>query len=123
LAEIYALDHVQLAMPEGEEDTARGFYRDVLGLNEVAKPAPLAGRGGVWFEKGSLKLHLGTEKDFRPARKAHPALLVKDINAFQKSCEAGGCATKSDSDLPDYSRFYIDDPFGNRIEILEPQNT
>lgn len=120
MAEIYALDHVQLSMPEGEEEKARGFYRDILGLEEVAKPTSLAARGGVWFEKYTLKLHLGVEKDFRSARKAHPALLVKDIDTFQQSCEASGYTTMRDDSLPGYDRFYIDDPFGNRIEILEP---
>lgn len=120
MAGIYGLDHVQLAMPEGEEDKARAFYRDILGLDEVAKPASLAGRGGVWFEKGALKLHLGVEKDFKPARKAHPAFLVNDINVFQNACEVSGYTTIRDNSLPGYDRFYINDPFGNRIEILEP---
>ncbi len=70
---IVAIDHVQLAMPAGEEDKARAFYNGLLGLAEVAKPAELAKRGGAWFEVGSMKVHLGVESEFVPARKAHPA--------------------------------------------------
>lgn len=116
---IYALAHVQLAMPPGEEDRARAFYRDVLGLAEVPKPADLAARGGVWFEAGTLKLHLGVEQDFRPARKAHPALLVHNLQALIERCESAGYATAIDMPLPGYKRVYVADPFDNRIELLE----
>jgi len=116
---IYALDHVQLAMPPGEEARARAFYRDVLGLVEVLKPADLAARGGVWFEAGSLKVHLGVEQDFRPARKAHPALLVHDLQTLVQRCEAAGYQITTDMLLPGYDRVYVADPFGNRIELLE----
>ena len=116
---IYALDHVQLAMPPGEEDRARAFYHDVLGLMEVPKPAALAARGGVWFASGSLKLHLGVEQDFWPARKAHPALLVHNLPALIERCQSAGYATATDMPLPGYERVYVSDPFGNRIELLE----
>ncbi len=116
---IYALDHVQLAMPPGEEDRARAFYRDVFGLAEVPKPADLAARGGVWFEAGTLKLHLGVEQDFRPARKAHPALLVHDLQALVQRCEAAGYRITTDVPLKGYDRVHVADPFGNRIELLE----
>jgi len=116
---IYALDHVQLAMPPGEEDRARAFYRDVLGLVEVPKPAALAARGGVWLEAGSLKLHLGVEQNFRPARKAHPALLVHDLPALIERCQSAGYATTSDIPIEGYDRVHVADPFGNRIELLE----
>lgn len=76
---VHAIDHVQLAMPAGEEEKARAFYTGVLGIGEKPKPPHLAKRGGVWFEDRSLKIHLGVEKDFRPAKKAHPALLVEDV--------------------------------------------
>ena len=117
---IYGLDHVQLAMPAGEEATARAFYGDVLGLTEVPKPANLAKRGGVWFEGGSLKLHLGVEPDFRPARKAHPALLVRGLAALMERCQAAGVEPATDEPLEGYQRCYVIDPFGNRIELLEP---
>jgi catechol 2,3-dioxygenase-like lactoylglutathione lyase family enzyme len=116
---IYALDHVQLAMPPGEEDRARAFYRDVLGLTEVPKPAALAARGGVWFEAGSLKLHLGIEPDWRPARKAHPALLVHNLQMLVQRCQAAGYSITTDVPLEGYDRVYVADPFGNRIELLE----
>src|SRR6478736_8418196 len=76
---ILAIEHVQLAMPPGGEDDARAFYAGLLGIPEVPKPPELAKRGGVWFESGPLKIHLGVEADFRPARKAHPALLVTEL--------------------------------------------
>lgn len=116
---ILALDHVQLAMPAGGEDKAREFYRDVLGLTEVPKPANLAGRGGVWFAAGTLKLHLGVEAQFRPARKAHPALLVANLPALIEACKRAGYAATTDEPLEGYNRAYLSDPFGNRVEVLE----
>ncbi|MBA2387801.1 MAG: glyoxalase [Acidimicrobiia bacterium] len=110
------IDHVQLAMPVGAEDQARAFYTGVLALTEVPKPEPLRARGGCWFEAGSVKLHLGAEDDFRPARKAHPALLVDDLRALVRT--TGIDITWSD-ELPEVRRGYVDDPFGNRIELIE----
>lgn len=118
--QIYGLDHVQLAMPRGREDDARAFYADALGLREVPKPPNLAQRGGVWFEGGDLRLHLGVEDDFRPARKAHPALLVRELPALVHRCEERGVGVTRDEDLPGFDRVYVNDPFGNRIELLEP---
>jgi len=118
--EVLRLDHVQLAMPAGHEDEARRFYRDILGIPEMPKPPALAARGGVWFERGDLKIHLGVDKQFVAARKAHPALLVADLPALIAKVEAAGIAVKSDEPLDGFLRVYIDDPFGNRIEFLEP---
>lgn len=118
--QIIALHHVQLAIPEGGEDTALGFYRDILGLPQVPKPAELAARGGVWFETGELRLHLGTERDFRPAQKAHPAFQVTDLAALIKHLDAHGIHARPDDKLAGFTRVYVDDPFGNRIELLEP---
>jgi catechol 2,3-dioxygenase-like lactoylglutathione lyase family enzyme len=120
---VLTLDHVQLAMPAGGENMARAFYRDVLGLTEVPKPANLVGRGGVWFAAGTLKLHLGVEAEFRPARKAHPALLVANLPALLEACEHAGYAATVDEPLEGYNRAYLSDPFGNRIEVLEPVET
>jgi catechol 2,3-dioxygenase-like lactoylglutathione lyase family enzyme len=117
---IVGIDHVQLAMPEGGEDRARGFYVDVLGFTEVPKPANLAKRGGVWFVSGNAQVHLGIEKDFRPARKAHPAFLVINLAEMRKSCERAGLIMIDDEPLPGYQRMYVNDPFGNRIEMLQP---
>jgi catechol 2,3-dioxygenase-like lactoylglutathione lyase family enzyme len=113
------LDHIQLAMPEGGEEAARGFYDGLLGLSEVEKPDNLKKRGGCWFEKGAIKVHLGVEKDFRPARKAHPAFLVEDLAALVARLEQAGVAARRDEPLPGYDRVYVDDPFGNRIELME----
>lgn len=117
---VVGLDHVQLAMPEGREDEARAFYGGVLGFAEQVKPDNLRKRGGVWFAKGQLKLHLGVEAGFRPARKAHPAFRVENLAELRARCEAAGFVTVDDEPLPGYRRFYVDDPFGNRIECLEP---
>lgn len=117
---IYAIEHVQLAMPPGQEDRARSFYTGVLGIPERPKPAPLARRGGVWFEDGPLKIHLGVEEDFRPARKAHPALLVEGLAEFIRRCEQVGGPVVTDEPLAGFNRVCVSDPFGNRIELLEP---
>jgi catechol 2,3-dioxygenase-like lactoylglutathione lyase family enzyme len=116
---IFALDHVQLAMPAGAEDAARTFYGEVLGLTEIPKPPNLAKRGGVWFEGGTLKLHLGVEHDFRPAKKAHPALLVDGLDELSAKLQAAGVAVVTDEPLEGYNRVYVSDPFGNRIELME----
>lgn len=114
------LHHIQLAMPAGEEEAARRFYGDVLGMTERPKPEPLRRRGGVWFTAGATEMHLGVEADFRPARKAHPAFRVSDLAALRARLEAAGCATREDEPLPGFQRFYADDPFGNRLEFLQP---
>jgi catechol 2,3-dioxygenase-like lactoylglutathione lyase family enzyme len=113
------LDHVQLAMPPGGEALARAFYHGILGIPEVAKPAELAGRGGCWFERGDLKVHLGVEADFRPARKAHPGLIVAGLAAFTERLQAGGYAVRAEQPTPGAQRVFVDDPFGNRIELIE----
>ena len=114
------LDHVQLAMPAGREDEAVAFYEGLLGIPRRPKPPHLAARGGCWFEDGELKVHLGVDPDFRPARKAHPALEVEDLTALIRSLVDAGCRVVDDEPLPGYDRAYVDDPFGNRIELLEP---
>lgn len=116
---ILSLDHVQLAMPPGGEAQARAFYATVLGLIEVPKPAHLAVRGGCWFERGAVRIHLGVDKDFRAARKAHPALLVDDLRALAAALIAAGFATRDGEPLEGYVRIDVNDPFGNRIELME----
>jgi len=113
-----AIDHVQLAIPPGEENTTRRFYRDLLGMNEIAKPPELAKRGGCWFESGTVQIHLGVEPDFRPARKAHPALLCSDYDALTARLRAAGVETREDDSIPGVRRCRIPDPFGNRIELI-----
>lgn len=117
--DLHGIDHVQLAMPAGREGDARAFYEGVLGIPEVPKPEVLAGRGGCWFELGATRVHLGVEADFRPARKAHPALLVGDLARFVG--ERGLHATWAD-DVPGLVHAYVDDPFGNRIELVEARS-
>ena len=117
---VRGIDHVQLAMPRGREDEATDFYQGLLGIARVPKPAALDARGGCWFGDGELKIHLGVEDDFRPARKAHPALLVDDLPALVSRLVASGVAVRDDEELEGYDRVYVDDPFGNRLELLEP---
>jgi catechol 2,3-dioxygenase-like lactoylglutathione lyase family enzyme len=117
---VLSLEHVQLAMPAGGESEARKFYSGVLGIPEVPKPPHLAVRGGAWFEIGRLKIHLGVEADFRPARKAHAALLVEGLGQLVEALQASGYPVVSDEPLDGYHRVYVSDPFGNRIELMEP---
>jgi catechol 2,3-dioxygenase-like lactoylglutathione lyase family enzyme len=116
---ITRLDHVQLAMPPGGEAEARAFYEGVLGIPEVPKPANLITRGGSWFERGQLKIHLGVDADFRPARKAHPAFLVDNLSSLIAAITGAGFVVTTDEPLEGFDRVYVNDPFGNRIELLE----
>ena len=117
------LDHVQLAMPAGGEAQARSFYADLLGLPEVPKPPHLAVRGGCWFERGALKVHLGVDGDFRPARKAHPAFLVSGLAGLLERLRSAGVPIVDDEPLEGFDRAYVDDPFGNRIELIEDDSS
>jgi catechol 2,3-dioxygenase-like lactoylglutathione lyase family enzyme len=123
MSHILALDHVQLAMPVGGEAEARRFYEGVLGLTEVAKPAHLAQRGGCWFEQGAVRIHLGVEADFRPAKKAHPALVVDGLETLGAKLAAAGFSVRPGDYLEGYDRVDVDDPFGNRIELMRPKET
>jgi catechol 2,3-dioxygenase-like lactoylglutathione lyase family enzyme len=116
---LVSIDHVQLAMPAGEEQVAVPFYMDLLGLERQEKPAPLAARGGCWFSNGSVTLHLGVEEAFRPAKKAHPALLVENFDDLCAKLIEAGHDVRFDHELPGVRRCYVDDPFGNRIELIE----
>jgi catechol 2,3-dioxygenase-like lactoylglutathione lyase family enzyme len=117
---IKSLDHIQLAMPAGREAEARAFYADLLGIPETPKPANLAKRGGCWFEGGAIKVHLGVDKDFRPASKAHPAFIVEDLASLIAGLAQAVHPARQDEPLPGYTRVFIDDPFGNRIELMQP---
>jgi catechol 2,3-dioxygenase-like lactoylglutathione lyase family enzyme len=110
--------HVQLAAPAGSEPLMREFYAGLLGLTEIPKPAVLAARGGAWFLGPGLEIHIGIEEDFRPARKAHPGVLVADLDVLADRLRAAGHQVRPDDLLPGYRRFYVDDPVGNRLELL-----
>lgn len=114
-----AIDHVQLAMPLGGEEAARQFYRDLLGMVEIPKPPELAKRGGCWFESGEVQIHLGVEKDFRPAKKAHPALRCRDYAALIGRLSEASVSVAEVDDIPGLRRCHLHDPFGNRIELLD----
>jgi catechol 2,3-dioxygenase-like lactoylglutathione lyase family enzyme len=118
---VVGIDHVQLAMPAGREAEARAFYGGLLGIPERAKPPELAARGGAWFESGALKIHLGVDPEFRPARKAHPALLVRDLRGLVGRLAAAAAVAVVEDPLDGFDRVYVDDPFGNRLELLEPR--
>lgn len=118
-ARVLGLDHVQVTAPRGEEARARAFYGETLGLEETPKPEVLAGRGGAWYRVGDLQLHLGLEDDFAPARKAHPAFLVNDLDAVRARLAAAGCPIGEDAEIPGYRRFETRDPFGNRLELMQ----
>ena len=114
------LHHMQLAMPRGEEESARAFFAGVLGMTEIDKPPVLAGRGGAWFRAGAVELHLGVEDGFRPARKGHPGILVDDLDEVVARLHGADQQVTWDADFPGYRRVYAVDPFGNRLEFLEP---
>lgn len=117
---ILAIDHVQLAMPIGEEEKARDFFVNILGFHEIPKPAELAKRGGAWFESENVQLHIGVEADFHPARKAHPAFIVDDLDALITKVQNAGYETDtSQPPLDGYKRSHVFDPFGNRIEVMQ----
>ena len=117
---ITSIDHIQIVIPPGEEDTARSFYVNVLGFTEIPKPPVLAKNGGAWFQSDAVQLHIGIEKDFHPARKAHTAFIVTDLSAMLEKIEhAGFEIDNSQPPLDGYKRVHIFDPFGNRIELME----
>jgi catechol 2,3-dioxygenase-like lactoylglutathione lyase family enzyme len=120
---ITSIDHVQLAMPPGQEQRATDFYSGLLGLRRVAKPPNLETRGGCWFEGGAVKLHLGVEPGFRPAKKAHVALLIEGLADLAQRLAAAGVAVRADEPLEGYDRVYVDDTFGNRLELMEISRT
>ncbi len=114
-----AIDHVQLAAPKGSEDEARKFFSGIFGFEEIEKPAELKKRGGAWFQFGSVQIHVGVEEDFVPAKKAHPAFEVENIEELKKHLSVSGVEYLEDDKLPGANRMYVSDPFGNRIELLE----
>jgi catechol 2,3-dioxygenase-like lactoylglutathione lyase family enzyme len=116
---IIRIHHVQLAMPPDGEERAVAFYEGILGIPRVPKPANLAARGGCWFERGELRIHVGIEADFRPATKAHPALVVEGLRAFVEQLRAVSIGVREGEPLGGFDHVYVDDPFGNRIELLE----
>jgi catechol 2,3-dioxygenase-like lactoylglutathione lyase family enzyme len=118
---VVGLDHVQLAMPKGQEATARAFYGALLGLEEIAKPSATAARGGLWFKCGDLQLHLGVEEPFAPARKAHPALRIRGYELLLDKLSANEISVTRDRLLSGVERSFVHDPFGNRIELIQSE--
>ncbi|ETT81462.1 VOC family protein [Viridibacillus sp. FSL R5-0477] len=114
-----SIAHIQLAAPKGSEDKAKRFFSDILGFREIAKPELLKKRGGVWFEFAHYQIHIGIEEPFTPAKKAHPAFEIENIEALKSHLSKNDIKFINDDDLPGANRIYINDPFGNRIEILE----
>lgn len=112
-------DHVQLAAPIGCEEEARRFFGDLLGMMEIPKPEKLRVRGGVWFQCGTQSLHIGVESEFAPAKKAHPAFLVQNIESLMQHLQENGVPFRVDEEIPGVIRFFTEDPFGNRLEFME----
>ncbi len=114
------IDHILIAMPAGREAEARAFYQDMLGLTELPKPDELAGRGGCWFASGGVTVHLGVDRNFVAAGKAHPAFIVDGLAVMEKKLKQAGYRVTEDEPLPGCDRRHVHDPFGNRIELIEP---
>jgi catechol 2,3-dioxygenase-like lactoylglutathione lyase family enzyme len=108
-----------VAAPPGCEAEARAFYGGLLGLEELRKPEPLQARGGVWFRAGGQELHVGVEEPFAPARKAHPGLIVDDLDALETALTAAGVRFERDTSIAGALRGHVDDPFGNRLELRQ----
>lgn len=117
--EIPGLDHVQLTIPKSGEEASRDFFVGKLKWSEIEKPANLKAKGGAWFRCGQHQIHVGTTDDFIPAKKAHPAILVRNISEYRSYLESIGLSPRDEDPLPGAIRFYLDDPFGNRLEFLE----
>lgn len=115
----WQLDHVQLAIPPGEEGRCDEFYIALLGFRTIEKPPLLAARGGRWYQRGDVMVHLGVEEDFRPAKKAHPAFAVDDYNKLLVRLSDAGVDVRPDHSIPGTTRCYLDDPVGNRLELLD----
>ncbi len=115
----FGIDHVQLAAPAGCEAAARIFFGDLLGMTEITKPEDLRKRGGVWFQCGGQQLHVGVDSTFVAAKKAHPAFHVQNLAALRERILAQDIPVQDDGLLPGAERFYVTDPFGNRLEFLE----
>jgi catechol 2,3-dioxygenase-like lactoylglutathione lyase family enzyme len=116
---VIAIDHVQLAMPPGGEAAARRFYGEIMGFTEVPKPDGMRARGGLWFQAGPVGVHLGLEPDMRPSVKAHPALVVDDLDAYKARLAGAGCEWRDDHGVPEVRRGHTKDPFGNWIELIQ----
>jgi catechol 2,3-dioxygenase-like lactoylglutathione lyase family enzyme len=117
--EFLGYEHVLVAMPNGQERRAREFYVDVLGFTEIVRPESLGGRGGGWFRHGTVQMHLGSERDFQPVSKGHPAWLVPDLAALVARCEGAGHPIEPAVELPGFDRVHVYDPFGNRLELMQ----
>jgi catechol 2,3-dioxygenase-like lactoylglutathione lyase family enzyme len=116
---VIGIDHVQLAAPRGCEAEARAFYGGLLGMAELPKPEPLRARGGCWFRAGVQELHVGVEDPFSPARKAHPGLVVSELDPVRERLRTAGVAYEDDAKIAGVDRLFVHDPFGNRLELRQ----
>jgi catechol 2,3-dioxygenase-like lactoylglutathione lyase family enzyme len=122
MSAIVGVHHVQITGPVGAEEKARQFYCGVLGLAEIAKPHSLVGRGGLWVQAGDHQIHIGTEDGFdRLTTKAHIAYEVTDIAYWRRVMEANGLGVLDSVPIEGFDRFEARDPFGNRIEFIQPR--
>jgi catechol 2,3-dioxygenase-like lactoylglutathione lyase family enzyme len=114
---VIGIDHVQIAAPRDCEEDARSFYGELLGMEELAKPEPIRSRGGCWFRAGAQELHVGVEEPFAPAGKAHPGLVVSDLDAIRARLRGAGLDYSDDAKIAGVDRLFLADPFGNRLEL------
>jgi catechol 2,3-dioxygenase-like lactoylglutathione lyase family enzyme len=117
---ILSIDHVQIAIPINSEDRARAFYSGIFGFAEIAKPPQMAERKSIWFVAGAVNLHLGIERDFTPAKRPHPAFVVEGLDKILAACDRAGISSKPDTSFNGFRRVHVFDPFGNRLELMEP---
>jgi catechol 2,3-dioxygenase-like lactoylglutathione lyase family enzyme len=114
---VIGIDHVQIAAPRNCEEAARAFYGGLLGMEELPKPEPIRARGGCWFRAGAQELHVGVEEPFAPARKAHPGLVVDDLDTARRRLAAAAVSYEDDANIAGVDRLFVADPFGNRLEL------
>ncbi len=116
---VHGIDHVQVAIPVGGEPAAEAFYGDLLGFQQLTKPEALAGRGGCWFQAGSVQLHVGADSSFVAAKKAHPAFLFEGLDELVAALVEAGHEVRTGATIDGVTQIFTDDPFGNRIELIE----
>jgi len=117
---LIGIDHVQITIPKNEENKAKSFYCELLGLKEIAKPENRRNNGGFWLQLGKVQLHVGTENGVdRNLTKAHVAYLVDDLEKWRNILSQDNVEVKDSAPFPSAKAFEFRDPFGNRLELIQ----